>query len=190
VDRTGELLGVTAVEYFLQTLAPVLQEGIPAPSLGRRDEYKDVGNSDGPKKVSYKLTARELKSPLPAVKADVAVQGDATITREIDENNRRTNTYDFDLLVSGDAIALAGQIRQAILTGIVRLGMPVAGDVPATPPPPGEPPPPARRRAPTRRPAPTSPTATPTPPGRWRAGPRPRCSSSAGSRDHPGGCRR
>jgi hypothetical protein len=137
-----------------------------------------VGNSGGPKKVSYKLTARELKSPLPAVKADVAVQGDATITREIDENNRRTSTYDFDLLVSGDAIALAGQLRQAIITGVVRLGMPVAGDVPTPTPAPTRP----RPATPTRRRAPTSPTATPTRPARWRAARCPRSSSAAARR--------
>jgi hypothetical protein len=125
VVRSGELLGFDAVDFLLGSIVPDFQERFGLPGWVVDLDYRATDKAS-PVKVAYKLTARELQAALPAVADDLAVSGDATITQDSDESGRRLTTFEFDLLVKGDALRLVQQIRGGILSGAIGPSRPVA----------------------------------------------------------------
>ncbi len=65
--------------------------------------------------LNYAITVKEMASPLPASQAgdSAAIDGEATYTREIDEQGRMTQTWAYDFVVAGDPEELYRMLRPA-----------------------------------------------------------------------------
>lgn len=117
----GEVLWTDGPGFFFTNVLPIFQAAYPPPNWVIQFEYQTVRADLATQfmgQLNYRVEARQLYGALPATpgNAIVAVDGTASKRIDVDEQQRKTTVYDFDLLVEGDAIQLASQLRP---TGIV-----------------------------------------------------------------------
>lgn len=123
ITRSGEINDPQADSdsYFASVTLPGFRKTYPLPDWVVDVQY-DSGMTGTNAKVSYKLTARENYGSLPGSgqlgeKGVRAVDGQASVRTDRDEQMRKTTTFDFDLLVDGDATDLLTQLRTQASAG-------------------------------------------------------------------------
>jgi hypothetical protein len=111
VTVTGKMVGLNSPAYFLGTVLPGIQTNYPLPAWVIDSSYTASSDASS-SSLSYSVTVRQNVGPLPAMdKENYALDGEATIKIEIDEQFRRSTTTQYDLLFAGDGKALYGNLR-------------------------------------------------------------------------------
>ncbi len=117
VSRKGDVNGVAATNYFLQSSLAQAREQFPLPKWVLTHTYSASSTSQG-LKVTYTIEAIELAMPLPSADGNTfAVDGDATKRVDRDDQMRKTTVLEIDVAVRGDPMALVDHVRQQYLAG-------------------------------------------------------------------------
>lgn len=114
VTRTGEFIAANAAETFLGTFVPNFTSIYPMPQwvIDRREFEHDSSQ----KSARYTLSARELRSPLPG--GEATVNGEASLSRDIDDQGRMITNRSADLVLSTvDFQPVLDVIRASALAG-------------------------------------------------------------------------
>jgi hypothetical protein len=108
ITRSGELAGAGISAYMEAVLKPLILATYPAgqwiPSYKLDRNFKDD-------RGTYSFTFIELRDALPAAGNSQVVDGELTMHVDRDEQMRKVTTKTADMVVIGDAIAIATSLR-------------------------------------------------------------------------------
>jgi hypothetical protein len=113
VTRKGRVTGPNAQNVFTASTLADARAAFPLPLWVVTHEMSASSSAQG-LELTFTINAQEMAGPLPATGdgAVYAVKGSATVRVERDDQMRRQSTYDFDLQVKGDPMALVDRLRE------------------------------------------------------------------------------
>lgn len=111
ITRIGYVSGTAVATFDALQVAPFMAAYPTTNWVHSREVERNFAGD----RLDYTLSAVELRTPLPG--EPITVEGTGRITTDRSEQMRLTKTWEFDLLVNGDYVAVLDLIRAEVAAG-------------------------------------------------------------------------